>query len=65
MNEELGLSILIGGPIVGLILMLIGIVRLYADKENIIKGRKMVLWGFIVLILSVLIGFSVCTGGFR
>lgn len=62
-NEEVGLSFLIVGPVIGLILMLIGIIKLYSDKENIIKGRKTVLSGFIVTILSLLIGFSFCTGG--
>ncbi|MGJ7030333.1 hypothetical protein [Niabella hirudinis] len=59
--EELGLFILIGGPIVGLILILVGIIQLFGH-EAAVPGRKTVLIGFITLALSALIGFSICSG---
>ena len=62
--EELGIMILIGGPIIGLILILVGIIKLFGQSEKAIEGRKLVLIGFIVLVCSALVGFSICTGGF-
>lgn len=60
--EELGLFFLIGGPVVGLILILVGIIQLFGTGERVIRGRKTVLIGFIVLVMSALIGFSICSG---
>lgn len=60
--EELGLFLLIGGPIVGLILILVGIIQLFGDGAKALQGRKTVLIGFITLVLSGLIGFSICSG---
>lgn len=62
--EELGIMILIGGPIIGLIFILVGIIKLFGQSEKAIEGRKLVLIGFILLVLSALVGFSICTGGF-
>ncbi|SDD15903.1 hypothetical protein [Niabella drilacis] len=59
--EELGLFLLIGGPIVGLLLILIGVIQLFGNKAAV-PGRKTVLIGLIILALSGLIGFSMCSG---
>ncbi len=61
----MGIMILIGGPVIGLILILGGIIRLFGQSEKAIEGRKLVLIGFIFLVVSALVGFSICTGGFR
>ncbi|WP_300598623.1 hypothetical protein [Niabella sp.] len=57
-----GLFLLIGGLVAGLILILVGIIRLFGKDEKAIEGRKTVLIGFILLVFSGLVGFSICSG---
>ncbi|WP_300598622.1 hypothetical protein [Niabella sp.] len=66
---ELGLFLIIVGPIVGGIMLLVGIVQLLSKTEPAGRGRKTALTGLIIIVLSLLIGFSICsavpTGGFH
>lgn len=65
----LGLFLLIIGPLVGGIMLLVGIIQLFGSAESAARGRKTALTGLIIIVLSVLIGFSICSaapsGGFH
>lgn len=62
--QELGLFLLIGGPIVGLLVLLVGIIQLFTSGKTE-QGKRTVLVGFIILVGSALIGFSICSLGIR
>ncbi|MBO9619024.1 MAG: hypothetical protein J7539_08325 [Niabella sp.] len=59
----IALFLIIVGPIVGGILVLVGIVQLFSkDAEIKQKGAKTLGIGFIIALVAVLIGFSICSG---
>ncbi|MCF3109759.1 hypothetical protein LL912_13340 [Niabella sp. CC-SYL272] len=67
---ELGLFLLIAGPLVGGVILLVGIIQLFGGAESAARGRRTALTGLIIIVLSVLIGFSICSaapssGGFH
>ncbi|MCD2426178.1 hypothetical protein LQ567_25560 [Niabella pedocola] len=66
---EFGLFLIIVGPIVGGIMLLVGIIQLLSHAEPAGRGRKNALTGLIIIVLSILIGFSICSiapsGGFH
>ncbi|SDD15933.1 hypothetical protein [Niabella drilacis] len=69
MMAELGLFLIIAGPIVGGIILLVGIIQLFGNAESATQGRKKALIGLITIVASVLVGFSICSiapsGGFH
>ncbi|MBZ4190164.1 hypothetical protein [Niabella beijingensis] len=60
---ELGLFLLIAGPIVGGIVLLVGIIQLFGSSETAAKGRRTALIGLLIVVVSILIGFSICSMG--
>jgi len=61
--ELFGLIFLI--PFIPLILMFIGFLKLLKnDEKSKAQGKAFFLTGFIIVALALLIGFSICSGGF-
>ena len=64
--DGLLLFLLFGVPAICAVLMLIGIIMLFSKDEQVRKkGTKLLVSGFIIAVLVVIIGFSICTGAFR
>ncbi|ANH79804.1 hypothetical protein A8C56_01395 [Niabella ginsenosidivorans] len=65
MNDGFLLFLLFGIPALCAVIMLVGIVMLFSKDERVRKtGTRLLLIGFIVAVVTVVIGFSICTGAF-
>lgn len=51
-------------PLIPLVLMFIGFLKLSQNDEKArAQGKTLFLTGFIIVVLALLIGFSICSGG--